>query len=229
MADQPVGSRPAAQAAVCCMLVLLGCAGWSGLSRAQDSGYATGGQPGIYVCVDARGRHLMADRPIPECIGTGQRELRPGGELKRIIPPVLTASEQAREATRLEQEADLQTQLKEDRRRDRALVLRYPDPAAHARARAEWLAQQDGLIAAMRMREAELRQQGLGITARLELYRQQHGLAPAGLRQLEQENARLRALQSAQLAAQLRERERLEQRFDEELARLRQLWAPPLP
>lgn len=226
MADQPVGSRPGYQAVVWRALVLLGCAGSPGLSWTQDEGFAAGGQPSIYVCVDPKGRRLTADRPISECMATGQRELRASGELKRIVPPVLTASERAQEAARLEQEAGLQIHLKEDRRRDRALVLRYPDPAAHAKARAEWLAQQDGLLAAMRMRESELSRQGQGIAAKLELYRQKHGLAPAGLRQLEQENVRQRALQSAQLAAQLRERARIEQRFDEELARLRQLWAP---
>lgn len=226
MADQPVGSRPGAQAAVWRILVLLGCAGSPCLSWAQDEGFAAGGQPSIYVCVDSGGRRITADRPIAECMATGQRELRTSGELKRIVPPVLTASERAQESARLEQEAELQIHLKEDRRRDRALVLRYPDPAAHAKARAEWLAQQDGLLAAMRMRESELSRQGQGIATKLELYREKHGLAPAGLRQLEQENARQRALQSEQLAAQLRERARIEQRFDEELVRLRQLWAP---
>ena len=226
MADQPVGSRPGAQAAVWCGLVLLGGAGSPGLAWAQDEGFAAGGQPSIYVCVDPGGRRITADRPIAECMATGQRELRASGELKRIVPPVLTASERAQEAARLEQEAGLQIHLKEDRRRDRALVLRYPDPAAHAKARAEWLVQQDGLIAAARMRQAELERQGQGIAAKLEFYRKDPDQAPAGLRQLEQENARQRALQSAQLEAQLREREQLEQRLDQELARLRQLWPP---
>lgn len=54
-----------------------------------------------------------------------------------MLAPVLTASERAEQAKRLEQEASLQAQLKAERRQDRALVLRYPNPAAHAKARAE--------------------------------------------------------------------------------------------
>ena len=150
--------------------------------------------------------------------------LKASGDLKRVIPPLLTGSERAQQAARLEQEANLQAQIKEDQRQNRALVLRYPDPAAHYRARAELLEQQDGLIAAVRVRAAELDRQRLSLAAKLEFYRQQPDQAPAELRQLEQENTRQRAFQSAQLEAQQRERQRIEQRFDEELARLRQLW-----
>lgn len=224
MANQSVGSGRSAQAAIWLALVLVGYPGSPGPLRAQDGAFSPGGQPSIYVCVDPRGRRITADRPIPECMGTGQRELRASGDLKRVIPPVLTASERAQQDARLEQEAGLQARINEDRRKNRALVLRYPDPAAHYRARAEWLERQDGLIAAVRVREAELNRQRQSIVTRLEFYRQEPNQVPAELRQLEQENARQRAFQSAQLEAQQRERQRIEQRFDEELARLRQLW-----
>lgn len=225
MENQPVGSGRSAQAAAWLALLLAGYPGSPGLLRAQEGNYATGGQPSIYACIDPRGRRITSDRPIPECMGTGQRELKASGELKRVIPPVLTASERAQQAARLEQEASLQAQINEGRRQDRALVLRYPDPTAHYRVRAERLEQQDGLIAAVRVREAELNRQRQSLATRLEFYRQQPDQAPAELRQLEQENARQRAFQSAQLEAQQRERQRIEQRFDEELARLRKLWA----
>lgn len=224
MTGQPGGSGRNMQVAVWLGLVLAGYPCRPGLLRAQENSYATGGQPSIYTCVDPRGRRITADRPIPECMETGQHELRTSGNLKRVIPPVLTASERAQEAARVEQEARLQAQVKEEQRQNRALVLRYPDPAAHYRARAEWLEQQDGLIAAVRAREAELDRQRLSIASKIEFYRQEPDQTPAGLRQLEQENARQRAFQSAQLEAQQRERQRIEQRFDEELARLRKLW-----
>ena len=226
MANQSVGSARSAQAAGWLALLLVGYPGSTGLLRAQaqEGSYATGGQPSIYVCIDPKGRRVTADRPIPECMGTGQRELKASGDLKRVIPPLLTASERAQQAARLEQEANLQAQIKEYQRQSRALVLRYPDPAAHDRARAERLEQQDGLIAAMRVRAAELNRQHQNLAAKLESYRQKPDQVPAELRQLEQENARQRAFQSAQLEAQQRERQRIEQRFDEELARLRKLW-----
>ena len=88
MANQPIGSGRSLKAAAWLILVLAGYSGSPGLlwAQAQEGSYATGGQPSIYVCIDPRGRRITADRPIPECIGTGQRELKASGRSQvRII------------------------------------------------------------------------------------------------------------------------------------------------
>lgn len=80
----PVRQKLHRQVLSCC----LAAAGlWHGLVVAQSGG--------IYVCVDAKGRKLTSDRPIPECIDREQRELGPSGSVRRTIAPTLTAQERS--------------------------------------------------------------------------------------------------------------------------------------
>ena len=50
---------------------------------------------GIYTCVDARGRKLTSDRPIPECNDREQKVLNPSGTVKSKLGPTLTAQERS--------------------------------------------------------------------------------------------------------------------------------------
>jgi hypothetical protein len=185
-------------------------------------GVTPGGQASIYTCITPEGRRITSDRPIPECLGSGQRELSPSGSLKRIVPPVLTAGERALEAERLRQEAAQQSRLDENKRKSHALVTRYPDQAAHEQARRETLEQIDGQIDVARQRLSRLEGQYREISAELGLH--QAGRAPNWLQNLAQENTRQRKAQATYLAEQLRERGRLVKVFDDELARLQLLW-----
>jgi hypothetical protein len=197
------------------------------LASAQSHGQANnlpGDKPSIYTCVDAQGRRLTSDRPIPECMGREQRELTPTGSLKRTVPPVLTAEERAHENARQREVAARQAQLDEEKRKNRALITRYPDQAAHDKARAEALNQIDELIVAVRKRQAELDKQRNELNTELEFYRSNPTKAPAWLRRLQDENARQRASQDRYLADQVSERLRTDRRFEEELQRLRELW-----
>ncbi len=207
------------------VLALVACAcAWVGPAQTQTAPTQPGIQPSIYTCIDPKGRRITSDRPIAECMGTGQRELTPSGNLKRIVPPELTADERAREAERRREEAARQARLEEERRKNRALVARFPDQATHDKARAEALAQIDELIAAVRKREIELKRQHQEIDAELEFYRNDPARAPIWLKKLKEENDRQRASQASYLAEQLREHEQTGLRFDEELVRLRELW-----
>lgn len=221
MADQPASSASVAKASGWVVLAVVSCA--VGLVRAQGNPQP-GGQPSIYTCVDPQGRRVTSDRPIAECMGTEQRELSPSGNLKRIVPPVLTATERAREAERLREEAARQARIEEEKRKQRALVARYPDQTAHDKARAEAVAQFDTLIAAVHKRQGELDKQQREIAAELEFYQQDPGKAPIWLRKLSEENARQRKSQSDYLAEQQRARQQTLLNFDDELTRLRELW-----
>ncbi|MEN9905384.1 MAG: hypothetical protein RLZZ555_1949 [Pseudomonadota bacterium] len=190
----------------------------------QSQAAELGSQSSIYTCTDATGRRITSDRPIPECMGTVQRELNPSGGLRRVMPPALTASERARETERQRLEAERKARLEEEKRRNHALVMRYPDQATHDRARQEALDQIDGVTASVRQRLDRLEQQHREIAAELEFYRRDPSRAPAWLDKLEQENTRQRKLQAAYLAEQQRERERMVKAYDDELARLRELW-----
>ena len=127
-------------------------------------------RPGIYTCTDAHGRTLTADRPIPDCADREQRELSPSGSLRRKIEPTYSMREQAEREER-QRKAQLQaSRALEERRRERALVVRYPNAAAHDRERGEALVQIDAVITAARKRLGELtderRKLPLGLSSR---------------------------------------------------------------
>ena len=109
-------------------LWLLCCAqpGW-----AQTSASSTAG---IYTCIDAQGRRLNSDRPIPDCSHREQRVLNRDGSVRQVIPPTMTAAERAeREAA--DRRAEVARAAQTDAvRRDRNLVSRFPKEAAHRKS-----------------------------------------------------------------------------------------------
>ena len=157
----------------------------------------------IYSCIDSQGRRISADRPIPECLRQEQRLHNRDGSVRAIAPPLLSPEEQAQkdQARQLvRQEAAAREELA---RRDRLLISRYPDEASHALGRAAAL--------------APVQQQIDQAQARLD------GPVPAGATE------GTRQAQRQLLQDRLAERERVQGRFDAELARLRRLWAGAAP
>lgn len=183
------------------------------------------GAAGIYSCTDARGRTITADRPIADCIDREQRELNPSGTTRRKVEPTYTAREQAEREDR-ERAAQLQAaRLVEERRRERALLVRYPNAAAHDRERAEALVQVDVVIQAARKRLGELAEDRKKIDDELEFYKKDPSKAPDAVRRKIDDNARSVAVQNRFIGEQDDEKKRLNARFDEEQARLKPLWA----
>lgn len=180
----------------------------------------------IYSCVDAKGRTLTADRPIVECLDRTQQELTRSGTVKRQLGPSLTAHERAVQEARDKLAADLRAREAEEKRRNRALLLRYPSRSVHQQERATALAQIDEVIKAARKRTAELAAQRKGIQNELEFYVKDPRKAPASLkRQLEESDGSL-AVQSKFIGDQEQEKKRVNLRFDQELVKLQQLWTP---
>lgn len=195
-------------------------AGWAGMASAQA----------IYTCVDAQGRRLTSDRPIMACLDRSQHELNPSGTVRRQLGPSLTASERAEIEARERKAAEERARANEELRRNRALLARYRDQSAHDRARAEALAPLDGVLDAAEQRNAELSKQRKALDQELEFYpNTPRDKLPAALRrQLDEHQTGLDAHQRY-LADQQAERARVNERYDAELARLRQLWAGQEP
>ena len=91
---------------------------------------------GIYTCVDGQGRKLTSDRPIPECLDREQKVLNPSGTVKQKVGPSLTAAERAQQEAKERAQQEEQSRLAEEHRRDRALLIRYPNKAVHDKERA---------------------------------------------------------------------------------------------
>lgn len=198
----------------------------SAQAQQPSRGDAPASGVGIYSCVDSKGRTITADRPIPDCSDREQRELNPSGTVKRKVDPTLTAKEQAdrEEKERQAQAAALRAQ--EERRRERALLIRYPTPAAHDRERAEALAQIDAVIQAARKRLSELAVDRKKIDEELEFYAKDVSKAPSSIKRELDDIQQSAAVQNRFIGDQEDEKKRVNARFDDERARLSRLWPP---
>lgn len=179
---------------------------------------------GVYTCVDAKGRKLTADRPIPECTDREQHVLNPSGTVKAKVGPTLTAQERAEQEQRDRRALEEQNRLAEEKRRDRALLTRYPNKAMHDKERSEALEQIAVVIKAATTRLDELVKQRVSIEEEMEFYKKDPTKAPAYLKRQQEENAQSQAVQKRFISEQESEIRRVNARFDDELVRLRQLW-----
>ncbi|MDE2605212.1 MAG: DUF4124 domain-containing protein [Burkholderiales bacterium] len=102
------------------------------------------GQAAIYTCVDGHGRRITSDRPITACADREQKELNPSGTVRRVIGPTLTPNELAAQERQQRLAAEARQREQERRRVDKLLLARYPDQAAHDRARAQALQHAQG-------------------------------------------------------------------------------------
>ena len=178
----------------------------------------------IYTCVDAKGRKLTADRPIAECTDRTQQELTSTGSVRRQIGPSLTAQERAAQEERDKLAAEARAREAEDKRRDRALLLRYPSPAVHQQERATALGQIDEVIQAANKRTLELAEQRQTVSAEYEFYVKDPAKAPPSLKRRLEENDASVGVQKRFVAEQDQEKKRVNLRFDEELVKLKSLW-----
>jgi hypothetical protein len=187
----------------------------SGLAAAQ----------GIYTCVDSKGRRHTADRPIVACIDREQVEMSAGGLAKRTIAPTQTAVERAAAEAKAGQEAEERGRAEDQKKRERALVTRYPDRDLHDRERAEALALVDSVTATAQNRIEALMSQRRLLDGEVEFYKIDPSRMPAKLKRQIVEVDQQLAAQQRFVIDQEQVKVKVNARFDEGLARLKALWA----
>lgn len=177
----------------------------------------------IYTCTDARGKRLTSDRLIPECSDREQRELNSDGSLKRIIPPTLTTDERAEAEAREREAAAARVARQDATRRDRNLMARFPNEAAHRKAREAAL---DDVRNSVRISEARVKllmAERKPLLDEAEFYVGKN--LPVKLKgQFDANDASL-AAQRSLIQDQETEVVRINELYDLELARLKKLWA----
>lgn len=179
---------------------------------------------GIFTCVDAKGRKITADRPIADCIDREQKEITPTGSVVRKIGPSMTAAERVAEEEKQRKTAEERNRLLEERKRDRALLTRYPDRTAHDKERLAAIATVDEVIATASRRVAELVRQRNRFELELEFFKGDLKKAPPHLkRQIDDLESQVGA-QRRFIANQEEEKKRVNARYDEEMVRLKVLW-----
>lgn len=186
-----------------------------------------GAAGGIYTCTNDKGRKLTSDRPIGECAHKEQLLLNRDGSVRAVIPPSYTAEERAEREARERRAAELRAAQLDAVRRDRNLMARFPNEAAHQHARQAALDPVRLAITATERRLKELAAERKPLVNEAEFYVGK----PLPLKikqQLDANDAAVEA-QKAAAANQAAELERVNKLYDLELERLRKLWAGAQP
>ena len=194
----------------------------AGVAAAQAGSEPTAS---VYACTDSQGRKLTSDRPIPECVDREQKILNPSGTVKQTLGPVLTAQERAKQEAKAKQEQEERNRQLEEKRRDKLLLIRFPNRAAHDAERADAMAQITVVTKAAAGRLVELGKQRKKLEDEMEFYKKDPSKAPIYLQRQVEDNTQSTAVQKRFLADQEEEVRRVNRRFDDELERLRPLWA----
>jgi hypothetical protein len=200
--------------------------GWllatSGVTASAQS--AGGPTPQIYTCTDAGGRKLTSDRPIVECNDREQTILNPSGTVKAKIGPVLTPLEQSQSEARIRAEQKERAKKDEEKRMDRALLVRYPNRAVHRKAREDTL---DQILLVRQVGAARLKDllvEHSKLTEEMAFYAKDPSKAPAKLQRQMTGVTQSLAEQERFLAEKDTEVQRVNAHFDEEQKRLEPLW-----
>lgn len=201
--------------------------GWLLLGGGPHALAQTAPASGIYTCTDDKGRRLTSDRPIAECTAKEQQILNRDGSVKGVHPPVLTAEERAeREARERKASAERMAQM-EAVRRDKNLLARYKDEAAHRKAREAALESVRLAIKATEERVKGLKAERVPLENEAEFYKGKP-LPPKLKAQIEANDTAVEAQREA-AANQQAELDRVNRIYDSELGRLQKLWGGALP
>lgn len=198
--------------------VLLLAALWAGLAFGQVQAPA----PKIFSCIDKNGRRLSADRPIPECLSQEQKLLNRDGSVRAIARPLASPEEQARLEEQRQAAVQTQVQQEEAARKERQLLRRYPNEAAHAQSRAKAMEPVVRQMGESRARLQALERERDALAQQIKLEKQ--AAASATLRQRLETNGAALEAQSTVLRDRETERDRMNLQFDQELSQLKALW-----
>lgn len=197
-------------------------------AQAQNAKPSAPAKPGIFVCVDSHGRKITSDRPIQECLDRDQRVLNSDGSQRGVHERYMTATERAAYEDE-QRRRQLENATRMDAvRRDRNLLMRYPNEAAHEKARAAALDDVRTAIENSKNRLIELERERKPLLSEAEFYTGKKGL-PTKLKRALDDNEASTEAQKSLIQNQNIELERVTTLYDTELGKLKRLWAGAPP
>jgi hypothetical protein len=212
---------------------------WDTACRASLAGLLLGvvgaSHAAIYVCTDPAGKRITSDREMAfcsadrraQCCNGSQRELNSDGSPKREVAPPPTADERAEIEARQQQEVFERASRVEAMRRDRNLLARFPNEAAHKKAREAALEDTRKSLTISEARLAALQKERKPLLDEAEFY---VGKPLPGKLKLQLDgNEAATDAQKSLILNQQAELVRINENYDTELERLRKLWAGAQP
>lgn len=176
----------------------------------------------IYSCV-ANGRTYSGDRPPPECVNSDLRELNKDGSLRRVIPRPLTVEEQRERALEARRRLEEEEKTLSQRRRDRSLLEAYASEDEIEAARAKALDTSNEVIRRSQARLDRMDLDRKRLDEESEFYKKRDlpdTIKRAYANNEQEKVAELKIVKEAQIETQ-----RINQRFDAEKKRFRELVA----
>ncbi len=175
----------------------------------------------VYVCTDTSGRTITSDRPPRECANVPIREMRPDGSVRRVIEPPLTAEERAQRAVQARREYLEQERKRAQTRRDIALMETYAGEEEIETARQQALNSREALIERAQQRLQDYARELKRLQNEAEFYINRE--MPAKLAHAFAANESLARSEQRLIADMQAEMVRINERFDAEAKRIREL------
>lgn len=176
----------------------------------------------IFTCV-ANGRTYSGDRPPPECENSEMRELNRDGSLRRVIPRPLTVDEQRARALEAKKRIEAEEQQLAQRRRDRSLLEAYANEAEIEAARRKSLESAEQIVKRSQERASSLAQDKKRLLDEAEFYKKRD--QPESLKRAFSLNEQATGAEQRILAEANAEITRINERFDADRKRYRELLA----
>lgn len=182
---------------------------------------AAGGTGALYVCTDARGKTITSDQPPPQCADRPIKELRSDGSVRRVIDPPLTAAQREQKAAEERRKAEEVAQRRDQARRDQALLDAYGDENEIEEARVRAADSRRAVIDRARKRMEELQRERKKLDDEAEFYARRE--KPDKLKRAYDTNATMVKAQEKIIADTEAELARINERFDADRKRFREL------
>ena len=187
--------------------------------------------PRIYSCEDEQGRMISSDRPIRDCARREMRVLNRDGSLREVIPPPMTR-DQRKQAERDELERmEALARSRARQARDRSLLISFEDEDSLEIMRRRHLAEIDAEIRLATNRILNLDRELK--SAQAEAGRQQKDKGdrplPFAYQRRITDAANAILAEDALIRDRQHERARINERFDADASRLRELLGQPAP
>jgi len=175
----------------------------------------------LYVCIDAKGKTITADRPPPECGNVPIKELRSDGSVRRVIQPPLTDEQRRAQNEKARRDNQEQESKRTQARRDIALMETYAGEAEIESARKAALNSRQVVIDRSRQRLEAFGAERVKLEHEAEFYANRK--LPEKLERALESNKELAQAEHRLIADMQADMLRINKRFDGELGRFREL------
>jgi hypothetical protein len=176
----------------------------------------------IYSCT-ANGKTYSGDRPPPECANSDIRELNRDGSLRRVISRPLTVEEQRARALEAKKRLEEEERTMSQRRRDRSLLEAYANEEEIEAARTKALDSSNLVIARSTERIESLKIEKKRLDDESEFYKKRE--VPDDIKRGFILNTQSVSAEEKVIAEARAEMQRINERFDAEKKRFRELLA----